>query len=85
MLRKIAKEIIMAGDYGDFLNTMPHKYFEENQLHIFILSEIKDFDKCLAEVEKFLPYIDNWATCDQLSPKVFGKNLDTPKPKIYDD
>ena len=59
-----------------FLNTLPHKYFDEMQLHAFIISEIKDFDTCMAEVERFLPYVDNWATCDQLSPKVFGKKKD---------
>ena len=59
-----------------FLDELPHKYFDENQLHIFILSEIKDFDTCIKMVNEFLPYIDNWATCDQLSPKCFKKNKD---------
>jgi 3-methyladenine DNA glycosylase AlkD len=59
-----------------FLNILPHKYFDEMQLHAFIISEIKDFDECMEEVERFLPYVDNWATCDQLSPKVFGKKKD---------
>lgn len=59
-----------------FLNTLPHKYFDEMQLHAFIISRIKDFDLCVDEVERFLPYVDNWATCDQLSPKVFGKKKD---------
>lgn len=58
----------------EFINALPHEYFDENQLHAFILSELKDYEKCIAEVERFLPYIDNWATCDQLSPKVFKKN-----------
>ena len=58
---------------GEFLHSVPHKYFDENQLHAFILAEIKDFGVCLEEVKSFLPYIDNWATCDQLSPKVFKK------------
>ena len=59
---------------ASFLDELPHKYFDENQLHTFILSEIKDFDICIELVDKFLPYIDNWATCDQLSPKCFKKN-----------
>ena len=75
-LRKLAKEIIKSTDYELFINDLPHKYFEENQLHAFIISEIKDYDKCVEEVNKFLPYVDNWATCDQMSPKVFKKNHD---------
>ena len=73
-LRKYAKELVKEGKYEDFLKDLPHKYFDENQLHAFILSEIKDYDECLEYVEKFLPYVDNWATCDQMSPKVFKKN-----------
>ena len=73
-LRSIAAEMLKAGDYGSFLEALPHKYFEENQLHAFIISGIKDFDECMAELEKFLPYVDNWATCDQMSPKVFRKH-----------
>ena len=57
-----------------FLAALPHRYFDENQLHAFIVSEIKDYDRCIAEVNKFLPYVDNWATCDQMSPKVFAKH-----------
>ena len=54
-----------------FIENLPHEYFDEDQLHAFIISEIKDYDKCMEEVERFLPYINNWATCDQMSPKVF--------------
>lgn len=73
-LRALAKEILKSGDYKSFLNELPHKYFEENQLHAFILSGMKDFDECMDELEKFLPFVDNWATCDQMSPKVFAKH-----------
>lgn len=73
IMRKFAKEIYKSGNYADFLNELPHRYFEENQLHSFIICEIKEFDKCILETEKFLPFVDNWATCDQLSPKVFKK------------
>lgn len=72
-LRKYAKQLVKREDVGEFLHSVPHKYFDENQLHAFILTEIKDFGVCLEEVKNFLPYIDNWATCDQLSPKVFKK------------
>ncbi len=58
----------------DFLNSLPHKYYEENNLHAFLIAEIKDFSECVKRVDEFLPYIDNWATCDSLRPKVFGKN-----------
>ena len=75
-LRKYAKELVKEGKYEDFLKDLPHKYFDENQLHAFILSEIKDYDECIEYVERFLPYVDNWATCDQMSPKVFKKNKD---------
>ena len=75
-LRSYAKELVKEGNYDSFLNELPHKYFDENQLHAFILSEIKSYDECVLYLNKFLPYIDNWATCDQLSPKVFKKNKD---------
>jgi 3-methyladenine DNA glycosylase AlkD len=76
ILRKMAKDMVKSGQYKDFISHLPHKYFEENQLHAFILSEIKDFDFVITETDRFLPYINNWATCDQLSPRVFKKNLD---------
>ena len=73
-LRAMAKDIMKAGNYKDFLNDLPHKYFEENQLHALIISGIKDLDECMEELRKFLPYVDNWATCDQMSPKIFKKH-----------
>lgn len=72
-LRKYAKKLGKSSDVIEFLQTLPHKYFDENQLHAFIISEIKDFKNCIDEINRFLPYIDNWATCDQLSPRVFKK------------
>ncbi len=73
-LKKYAKELLKREDIGEFLEILPHEYFDEDQLHAFIISGIKDYDKCMSEVIRFLPYVDNWATCDQLSPKVFKKN-----------
>ncbi len=73
-LRKLAKEFSKKDDIDEFLDALPHSRFDENQLHAFILSGMKDYEKCMAGVCSFLPFIDNWATCDQLSPKVFGKN-----------
>ena len=73
-LRKMAKVYVKREDVDEFLKDLPHEYFDEDQLHAFIISELKDYDRCMDEVEKFLPYVDNWATCDQLSPKVFKKH-----------
>ena len=75
-LKSLAKKVIKENNYLDFLNDLPHNYFDENQLHAFIISEIKDYDECINYVNAFLPFVDNWATCDQLSPKVFKKNKD---------
>lgn len=76
VLRKMAKDIVKSGCAVDFINNLPHQYFEENQLHAFVLSDLPDFDIVIKEIERFLPYMDNWATCDQMSPMVFKKNND---------
>ncbi|MDC7294218.1 DNA alkylation repair protein [Butyrivibrio sp. DSM 10294] len=75
-LRKLAKEYGGRKDIGEFLTDLPHKYFDENQLHAFIISGEKNIDTAMAELNAFLPYVDNWATCDQMSPKVFKKHRD---------
>ena len=73
-LRKIAGEFSRREDISGFLSDLPHLYFEEDQIHAFIISGIKDFSACIDEVELFLPFVNNWATCDQMSPKVFRKH-----------
>lgn len=74
-LRALAKEIAANPDTASaFLQELPHKYFEENLIHFFIVALIKDFDECINQVERFLPYVDCWPVCDQASPKVFKKN-----------
>ena len=73
-LRRMAKELAGREGTDAFLNDLPHRYFDENQLHAFILSGMKDYAECLAALGRFLPYVDNWATCDQMSPKVFRKH-----------
>ncbi len=73
-LRAYAKELSRREDIGQFLDELPHKYFDENQLHAFIIAGIKNYDDAMARLEAFLPYVNNWATCDQMSPKVFKKN-----------
>ena len=72
-MRKIAKEFA-AADVAKFLDKLPHKYFEENQVHLFVVERIKDADECLRRIEQFLPYIDNWAVCDGKSPKALLKD-----------
>lgn len=84
VLRKIAKDMIKANEADDFIKVLPHKYFEENQIHAFILSELKDYDKCIKEIDIFLDYVDNWATCDQMSPKIFKKHLEDLRIKIME-
>lgn len=74
-LRALAKEIAGTKEAEVFLGQLPHTYFEENNLHAFLLCRIRDFDSCIAAVDAFLPYVDNWATCDQMSPKALQKDL----------
>lgn len=74
ILRAFAKKLYKENGCSEFLNDLPHKYFDENQLHAFLISEMKDFDACIKELNRFLPFVDNWATCDQMSPKIFKKH-----------
>ena len=82
-LKKLAKKIKKAGDESVILDHLPHHYFEENQLHAFLISLEKDFGGALMLTEEFLPFVDNWATCDQLSPKVFQKHLPEVRQAAY--
>lgn len=81
-LRLLAKELEKKGEMESNVAALPHRFFEENQLHAFLLSLMKDFDRCISEVERFLPYVDNWATCDQLSPKCFAKHRKRLLPHV---
>ena len=74
VLRKFAKEFAKTEEAGAFLKTLPHQYYEENNLHMMLISGIKDYGSCIEEVKRFLPYIDNWATCDFPEPRCFRKN-----------
>ncbi len=76
VLRKLAREIYKSPDIEDFLDDLPHKYLEEYTLHGAVISLFKDYEKTVRYVKKLLPYIDNWATCDMLSPKIFAKHKD---------
>ena len=79
-LRKFAKQLTKSTDVELFLQELPHHYYEENNLHGFIIESIKDFDACIAALNQFLPFVDNWATCDMMAPKV----LKTDLPKLYE-
>ncbi len=74
-LRKLAKEVFKNGDYKGFIECLPHEYYEENNLHGLLIEQVNDYDACIEAIEKFLPYVDNWATCDLLRPKVFKNHL----------
>lgn len=73
-LRKFAKEFLKTEMAEDFLATLPHKYYEENNLHAFIISSMKDFNETVENLNVFLPFVDNWATCDMMRPVVFKKH-----------
>ena len=75
-MRKIVKEIVGTEEAITFLQALPHKYYEENLIHFFLISKIRDFDECIIEVERFLPFINCWPVCDQATPLVFKKNHD---------
>ncbi|MGN1195889.1 MAG: DNA alkylation repair protein, partial [Acutalibacteraceae bacterium] len=76
-IRKLAKELKGTKAAQEFLNSPKHKYYDENTLHISLINLEKDFERALGQTQAFLPYIDNWAVCDMLNPKVFSKNLDS--------
>ena len=81
-LRKLAKKVAEEPETSKFLRDLPHKYYDENMLHGLIISEIKDYDACIEAVDIFLPYVDNWAVCDIMSPKIFKKNKTALLEKI---
>ncbi len=74
-LRQFAKEILNSPLADSFIGNLPHEYYEENNLHAFLIEKIKDYDKCIEEINRFLPFVDNWATCDMMRPKIFKKHL----------
>ena len=74
-LRALAKELAGTAEAAEYIKRLPHRYYDENNLHGFLIEKIRDYDAAIAAVEAFLPYVDNWATCDLMSPKVFQKHL----------
>ena len=76
VLRKFAKEFAGTSEAEAFLRQLPHRYYEENNLHMMLITGIKDYEKCMEEIQRFLPSIDNWATCDYPAPKCFARHKD---------
>ena len=83
ILRKFAKEFGKTEESEMFLKALPHKYYEENNLHVLLIEQIRDYDKCLEELERFLPHIDNWATCDLLALHMMKKHRDIFIREVY--
>ena len=81
-VRKLAKEYIKDPEHEQFIHSLPHQYYDENMLHGLLVSEIKDYKECIEETDRFLPFVDNWAVCDIMSPKVFKKHKVELLPKI---
>ncbi|MBE7065144.1 MAG: DNA alkylation repair protein [Ruminococcaceae bacterium] len=81
-LRKYAKESLGILDAELFMDVLPHEYFEEYAIHGFLIENLKDFDEVIRRLDALLPYIDNWANCDQLTPKVFKKNTEKLLPHV---
>ncbi|MDD6660432.1 MAG: DNA alkylation repair protein [Lachnospiraceae bacterium] len=84
MLRAYAKRLMKTSpnDCEIFLQMLPHTYYDENMLHAILLAQLRDFDRCVEQVEHFLPHIDNWAVCDTLRPAVFKKHTEALLPKV---
>lgn len=89
-LRSYAKELLRGAKKDEavrrqmeaFMADLPHAYYDENNLHGFLIEGIKDYELCLEQLNRFLPYVDNWATCDLVSPKVLGKDLNRLLPQV---
>ena len=75
-VRKLAREIAGTKAAERFLESLPHAYYDENNLHAFLIEQINEYEACMAALERFLPHVDNWATCDLMAPKVLGEHLD---------
>ena len=81
-IRKLAKALRGSPEAAEFMERLPHDYFDENNLHAVLVEQIKDFDACIHALDCFLPFVDNWATCDIMSPKCFKKHLPELLPHI---
>lgn len=84
ILRDYAKKLYKENDLTPFWDEIPHKYYEENNVHAFLIEQIKNYEECIRRLDQFLPYVDNWATCDMMSPKVFKKHKEELLCKIQE-
>lgn len=75
-LRKFAKDFFKTPEAEEFIKKLPHQYYEEDNLHAFVIEQIKDYDETVYELNRFLPFVDNWATCDMMTPEAFKNNID---------
>ena len=82
VLRKFAKEFAKEVEVNDFVHQLPHRYYDENMLHSLLISQVKDYEECISLTDEFLPYVDNWAVCDIMSPKVFAKHKEALIEKV---
>ena len=83
-LRRVAKRLAKEPASARFMEDLPHRTFDENQIHAFIISGVRDYGPCIDRLNAFLPYVDNWATCDQMSPVIFKEHRKTALVKQYD-
>ncbi len=81
-LRKFAKDFAKSSEAGKFLENLPHSYYEEDNLHAFVIEQIRDYDETVKQLDRFLPFVDNWVTCDMMTPKSFAKNKEKLIKKI---
>lgn len=81
-IRGLAKELKGTAQAEEFMKALPHEYYEENNLHAVLIEHIKDIDACIEALERFLPYVDNWATCDIMRPKALAKNKEKLMERI---
>lgn len=82
LLRKYAAQLYKSGDFSSFINTLPHEYYEEYNLHAILINKTKDFDECINQLDRLLPFVDNWANCDIITPPSLKKNPDALLMKI---
>ncbi len=83
-LRKLAKQLYGTKKAEGFMQILPHEYYDENNLHAFLIEQIKDYDTLISKLDEFLPFVDNWATCDMMRPKAFKKHLPELKEKCLE-
>ena len=81
-MRKLAKALRGSNEATEFLHSLPHEYYDENHLHAFLLCDVRDFNTAMNEIERFLPYVNNWAVCDSIRLKAFNQNPECLLPYI---